>query len=93
MSEVPNLRISAGYHAGQAGDAIPAGQPETVEITLNEGLPADPAHLAAFITTLLDSLFRAEGHSRTDTHVHLYGSTLDTDQVRGLSLVDAEQAR
>jgi hypothetical protein len=49
------LRITATYRAGTAGDVVPEGQPETVEIELNE-LPE--TGLAEFVTELVDSLFR-----------------------------------
>lgn len=53
------VRITVTYHAGKAGEHIPAGQPETVEILLNDDVvPAGTAERIAFLTSLLDSLFR-----------------------------------
>jgi hypothetical protein len=53
------VRISASYHTAVAGSTR-IDHPESVEIVLNEGLPADPAELCAFLRALLDSLFRDE---------------------------------
>ncbi len=49
------LRISASYQPTKVGEVLLAGQPENVEIELNE-LPEDG--LADFIAELVASLFR-----------------------------------
>jgi len=49
------LRITATYHAEQVGDVLPAGQPESVDIELNE-LPED---VATFIIEVVSALFRS----------------------------------
>ncbi len=49
------LRIAATYHPGAVGEVQPAGQPESVEIELNE-LPDTDLH--EFIAALVASLFR-----------------------------------
>jgi hypothetical protein len=51
------LRIQASYHAGQDGETVPPGQPESVDIEINEPY-GDGAEAIAFITALVDSLFR-----------------------------------
>jgi hypothetical protein len=53
------LRISATYRAGQVGDVVAAGQPETVEIELNDdAVPSGSPDLAAFVAHLVSTLFR-----------------------------------
>ena len=47
------LRINATYSAGE-GQALPAGQPETVEIEINDPLPDD---LLPFVSGLVAALF------------------------------------
>ena len=54
------LRIQAAYHQGSVGDAVPAGQPETVDIEINEPY-GQGGEAIAFITALVDSLFRVPG--------------------------------
>jgi hypothetical protein len=54
----PKLRIQGSYHAGTAGDTVPAGQPESVEIEVNEPF-GEGGQAVSFITSLVDSLFRA----------------------------------
>ena len=54
------VRISASYRTATDTVAVAvAGMPETVEIELNDDVvPADPAERIAFLTSLVDSLFR-----------------------------------
>jgi len=55
------VRITASYTPAKAGDDPVPGQPETVEIELNEdAVPADDAERVVFLTALIDSLFRGE---------------------------------
>jgi hypothetical protein len=65
------LRITATYHPSRVGKVLPPGQPETVDIELNE-LPA--GDLGEFVVSLVDSLFR---------HVPEGGSVDVTHDVRG----------
>lgn len=48
------LQITAQY-AAEEGAALPAGMPTSVEIEINDPLPAD---LLEFVSGLVDSLFR-----------------------------------
>jgi hypothetical protein len=55
------VRITASYTPAQVGDCLVPGHPEHVEIELaGDSWPTDPAHQAAFLTSLVDSLFRNE---------------------------------
>jgi len=66
MYPMPKLRITAAYSAGE-GSALPAGMPETVEIEIHDPLPAN---VLAFVSGLVDSLFRhtPAGGSMAYTH-------------------------
>jgi len=57
------LRITATYHAEQVGDVLPAGQPDSVDIELNE-LPED---ISTFIIEVVSALFRSTPAGATST--------------------------
>jgi hypothetical protein len=53
------VRITAAYTPALVNGVLYLGNPETVEIELNDDtVPTDPAELIAFLTSLVDSLFR-----------------------------------
>lgn len=52
------VTIKASYFAASVGDAVPAGQPETVEIILNgDAVPADLDDRFSLIEALVNTLF------------------------------------
>lgn len=62
----PRLRIVANYRAGQIGEFLPPGQPENIEIEVNDPLGG----LAEFVDSLVASLFR---HGPADVAVDFTG--------------------
>ncbi len=52
----PRLRIQATYRAASVGEVVPAGQPESVDIEINEPY-GQGRDAVAFLAGLLDSLF------------------------------------
>lgn len=88
------LRICATYHAGTDGEAVPAGQPETVEIELNDAVPDEPFELRAFICQLVSSLFRAElgGNRYEVTVTDCAGAGMPVDEIRKAAAVQAAGA-
>lgn len=78
------VRIAASYRAGSVGAHVPAGQPETIEITLNdESVPADSAERIAFLAALIDALFRTPPDRNYQIGIH--NSGIDPDRLTELA--------
>jgi hypothetical protein len=78
------VRITASYRVA-TGDLILAGMPEAVEIELNDdAVPTEPAERIAFLTSLVDSLFR-EDPAKTSYQVEIRDSTLDPDRLHAIA--------
>lgn len=85
------LRITATYHAEQVGDVLPAGQPESVDIELNE-LPED---VSTFVIEVVSALFRFTPEGGTSAITYQDGQSGEPTELvhRVLSNRDVEVPR
>ncbi len=78
------VRITASYRVA-TDDLIITGMPETVEIELNDtSVPTESAERIAFLTALVESLFRT-APAQNDYQVEIHDSSLDPDRLRAVS--------